>query len=207
MAFPTVVEQLTRIVIVKYTSPRFLVGSKFLQVFDLILTTRSIVWGVYMVYENMFKSENDLNLTVVTVSPSQKNFVPEIHLMSSFVISRNSWGYFCFIKSSRSHVYSGPRFEFQRTFTIGILLSLSCFTSLSRISIGSLMKFNFSSILISFRGTTNDSSSKHFFRFQTWNVSWIALNSRGNLNLYVTGPILRTTSNGPTYLGLSFLFF
>ncbi|MFS7971976.1 hypothetical protein Hanom_Chr09g00839171 [Helianthus anomalus] len=61
----------------------------------------------------------------------------------------NKCGYLCFIWSSRSHVNSGPRFEFQRTLTIGIRLCLRTLTSRSIISIGSSTNCNLSSIFSS----------------------------------------------------------
>lgn len=116
------------------------------------------VQGVYMVYEKVSDSKNDLNLIVVIVSPSRKNFVPKFSLRYRSSTPWNSWGYFSFMKFIHSQVYIGPHFEFNRTFTIGILLCLSRFTSLSRISIDFSMKFSLSSLWISSKGTINDSS-------------------------------------------------
>ncbi|KAL4571476.1 hypothetical protein LXL04_018236 [Taraxacum kok-saghyz] len=81
------------------------------------------------------------------------------------------WGYFCFIWSSRSQVNSGPRLAFYRTFTIGIRLCLSLLTSRSMISTGSSTKWRVGFTCISSKGTTRDSSAKHFLRFDTWKVS------------------------------------
>ncbi|KAJ0620062.1 hypothetical protein HanHA89_Chr02g0078221 [Helianthus annuus] len=66
------------------------------------------------------------------------------------------------------HVYSGPRLEFQRTRTRGILLFLRTLTSRSVISTGSSTNCNRSSIVSSFNGIIRVSSDKHFFRFDTW---------------------------------------
>ncbi|MFS7974495.1 hypothetical protein Hanom_Chr09g00869461 [Helianthus anomalus] len=83
----------------------------------------------------------------------------------------NRCGYLSFIWSSRSHVNSGPRLEFQRTLTIGIRLCLRTLTTRSIISIGSSTNYNLSSIFSSWNGTTSVSSAKHFFNCDTWNTS------------------------------------
>ncbi|MFS7936932.1 hypothetical protein Hanom_Chr05g00421551 [Helianthus anomalus] len=61
----------------------------------------------------------------------------------------NKCGYLSFIWSSRSHVNSGPRLEFQRTLTIGIRLCLRTLASRSIISMGSSTNCNLSSIFSS----------------------------------------------------------
>nr|GEY79944.1 hypothetical protein [Tanacetum cinerariifolium] len=63
-------------------------------------------------------------------------FRPKILLARPTVALANKCGYLRFILSSRSQVNSGPRREFQRTFTIGIHLRLSFLTPRSKISIG-----------------------------------------------------------------------
>ena len=48
-----------------------------------------------MVYKKMHESENDLNLTIVTVPLTQKEFCPEIHSIASFVITwKKLWIFF-----------------------------------------------------------------------------------------------------------------
>ncbi|MFS7956585.1 hypothetical protein Hanom_Chr07g00656331 [Helianthus anomalus] len=82
------------------------------------------------------------------------NFVPKFR-SSSFSLS------------SGCSVYSGPRLEFQRTRTRGILLCLRTFTSRSVISTGSSTNCNRSSIVSSLKGMIRVSSDRHFFRFDT----------------------------------------
>ena len=109
-------------------------------------------------------------LPVVTLSPRWKEFRPEIPLVVGSFEFENNWGYFSFIWSSRSQVNSGPRLAFHRTFTIGMRLCLSLLTSWSMISTGSFTKLRFGFTCISSKGTTRDSSDRHFFRFDTWKV-------------------------------------
>ena len=66
----------------------------------------------------------------------------------------------------------------------------SCLTSRSIISAGSSMKLSLSSIWISSKGMTDDSSERHFLRFETWNVLCTLLSSAGSSSLYATGQIL-----------------
>nr|GEU30980.1 hypothetical protein [Tanacetum cinerariifolium] len=63
-------------------------------------------------------------------------FRPEISVACPTEALANKCGYLRFISSSHSQVNSGPRREFQRTFTIGIHLRLSFLTPRSKISIG-----------------------------------------------------------------------
>ncbi|KAL4584825.1 hypothetical protein LXL04_009435 [Taraxacum kok-saghyz] len=118
-------------------------------------------WGMVEGMEEVEVVEGG-KLTVVTSSHRFRKFRPEIQLVI---------GYFRFIWSSRSQVNSGPRLAFHRTFTIGIRLCLSLLTSRSMISTGSSTKRRFGFTCISSKGTTRDSSDKHFLRFDTWNVS------------------------------------
>ena len=136
-------------------------------------------------------------LPVVTLSPRWKEFRPEIQLVAGSFEFENNWGYFSFIWSSRSQVNSGPRLAFHRTFTIGMRLCLSLLTSRSMISTGSSTKLRFGFTCIFSKGMTRDSSDKHFFRLDTWNVSCMPWSSWGSRSLFATGPILARISNGP----------
>jgi hypothetical protein len=57
---------------------------------------------------------------------SSRNF----QLVAGFLALGNRWGYFCFIRSSRSQVNSGPRLALHLTFTMGIRPCFSLLTSL-----------------------------------------------------------------------------
>ncbi|MFS7945914.1 hypothetical protein Hanom_Chr06g00529741 [Helianthus anomalus] len=97
------------------------------------------------------------------ISSRNSLVVPGLEVPSLVLSFGNRCGYLSFIWSSRSHVNSGPRLEFQRTLTIGIRLCLRTLTSRSMISIGSSTNCNLSSIFRSWNGTTIVSSAKHFF--------------------------------------------
>ena len=105
------------------------------------------------------------------------------------VIVLNKWGYFSLNWSSRSNVYSGPRFEFHRTLTIGIRSCLRSSTSRFITSTGSSTNRSCPSTWISSRGTTSVSSDRHFFEFGTWKTLCTPLSSSGRLRRYATGPI------------------
>ena len=165
---------------------------------------RPEIWLLLVVFEKQ-KCLRNKNFLVVTSSPCWKEFRPEIYsLLSTFdVVCLKRWGYLRIIWSSRSHVNSGPRFEFHRTLTIGILLCLSCLTSWSMISTGSYTNRSCSPPCISSSGIKRVSSDKHFFRFKTWNTLWTPSSSAGKLSWYATGPILFRISNGPIYRGFN----
>ncbi|KAJ0577958.1 hypothetical protein HanIR_Chr05g0241961 [Helianthus annuus] len=94
-------------------------------------------------------------------------YSPHLILELVLEIYFNKCGYFLCISDSSSHVYSGPLLESHFTLTRTNLLRLRFLTFLSSICRGFSTNLSCSFISISLRGTTSDSSAKHFLILDT----------------------------------------
>ncbi|KAJ0857326.1 hypothetical protein HanRHA438_Chr13g0588791 [Helianthus annuus] len=91
------------------------------------------------------------------------------HLVLELVLEIywNKCGYFFCISDSSSHVYSGPLLESHFTLTRTNILCLRFLIFLSSICRGLSINLSCSLTSISLRGTTSDSSARHFLRLDT----------------------------------------